>query len=102
VVQQPQRDDYYYDTPDQDTPADPYGDDNGNNNPPRKQQQMPLPPQDEDINDNRPVNPDSLTYKPGTNLSSPNRSYSTQDKVWVKPHWKHTGDGWIWIDGYWK
>jgi hypothetical protein len=20
----------------------------------------------------------------------------------VKAHWKHTNDGWLWIDGYWK
>jgi hypothetical protein len=20
----------------------------------------------------------------------------------VKAHWKHTNDGWVWIDGYWK
>ena len=63
-----------------------------------------MPPPDEPIDDSRPVNPDSLTYKPGTNLtpSPSNRNYSNRDKVWIKPHWKHTGDGWIWIDGYWK
>jgi len=20
----------------------------------------------------------------------------------VKAHWKHTNDGWVWIEGYWK
>jgi hypothetical protein len=20
----------------------------------------------------------------------------------VKAHWKHSNDGWVWIEGYWK
>jgi hypothetical protein len=23
-------------------------------------------------------------------------------RAWVPAHWKHTDEGWIWIDGYWK
>jgi len=96
VVVQQQDNDYY----DDNTPDDPYKEDNSSRNQ-RQQQPKQQPPADENYDYSRPVNPDSLTYKPGTNLS-PRGNYSTRDKVWVKPHWKHTGDGWIWIDGYWK
>jgi len=103
VVVQQRNDDYYDDGPaqDQNTPSDPYREDNSNYNPSRSRKQA-TPAPEENIDDSRPVNPDSLTYKPGTNLSSSSRTYSTRDKVWIKAHWKHTGDGWIWIDGYWK
>ena len=54
-----------------------------------------------------PQVPDTaLSNRPGTQ-NSPSAYYgdgntASNDKVWVKAHWKHTNDGWVWIDGYWK
>lgn len=97
VVQQ--QDNGYYDD---NTPDDPYNDNNSDRNYQQRQPSNQQQPADNNYDYSRPVNPDSLTYKPGTNLSSPRSNYPTRDKVWIKAHWKHTGDGWIWIDGYWK
>ena len=53
-------------------------------------------------------NPDSLQNRPGTNNSptsysgAETASAGNGDKEWVKPHWKHTYDGWVWIEGYWR
>ena len=85
------------------TPADPYGDGSGSAQPPQNNYnpdyQTPPPPP-------RAMQPDTvLSNRPGTN--SPSAEYggntaSNSEKVWVKPHWKNTNDGWVWIEGYWK
>ena len=86
-----------------DDPEDPYGD---------RDQQQAAPQQRQPVyNGNNPPPPPANNYEndttlsnhPGTNQNSSYAPSSSQgDKVWVKAHWKHTNDGWIWIEGYWK
>jgi len=33
---------------------------------------------------------------------TPEPRTDAQGRKWIEPHWKHTDEGWIWIDGYWK
>jgi hypothetical protein len=47
-----------------------------------------------------------MSNRPGTNSPSAdyggNSTATNGNKIWVKPHWKNTNEGWVWIDGYWK
>ncbi|HVM86787.1 MAG TPA: hypothetical protein VMT76_01275 [Puia sp.] len=60
------------------------------------------PPMDESYNANNDggyYNNDTIySQKPPT----PGPVSDAQGRTWIKPHWKHTDEGWIWIEGYWK
>ena len=74
--------------------------------PPVVQAPPPPPSQQQDGSEYR-----SHNYNDGNN-SAPDTTNRQRDnypprqegplRVWVAPHWKHTGDGWTWIEGYWK
>jgi len=95
---------YYYDpgpASNDDDPEDPYNDHSA----PRNNAK----PGNNNYNNNNqhPFSdaPDTtLSNRPGTNNHPTNYPVSsgTADKVWVKAHWKHTDNGWVYIEGYWK
>jgi len=46
------------------------------------------------------------TWSPGSNTWTWNGNRwiapTVVNKTWVPGHWVNTGDGWTWIEGYWK
>jgi hypothetical protein len=43
------------------------------------------------------------SQKPSTLGPGPtDNGNNSSSRKWVAAHWKHTDEGWIWIDGYWK
>lgn len=98
---------YYYDpgpSSNDDDPEDPYND---HSTPPRNDNPQGNRNNNNNYNNQNPYGgaPDTtLSNRPGTNNHPTSYPVSSgaADKVWVKAHWKHTDNGWVYIEGYWK
>jgi len=42
------------------------------------------------------------SQKPATPGPGPTENNGSPSRQWIPAHWKHTDEGWIWIDGYYK